>query len=527
LFDDTTKNYYKSFRYAYYENKHLFMNNVLDILETLSPGDLDKKLFQFIEYFPASAFLLDNNLVIRNANKLAESLIGYDTEKIVGKSIIEIFPQKESNQIRKTFLKSFTTTTPASAEMIIRTSEKDNLNVLCMFRCFKDHDTNSEFCVLALIDFTPQKMKEEIIRDNEVRFKNMANTAPVMIWIADVEGLFSFVNKVWLDYTGEEIGNQLGINWLNNVQPDDLENLMDKYRKALKTKKPFSAEFRFKDKKHNYEWMLMKGTPQYTNENMYMGFIGSCISIDDQKEFEAKISNLNEELVKTIATKDKFFSIISHDLRSPLSGLMGILDILQTEYESLDEKEIKEFISHATVASKTTFSLMENLLEWSRIQTGTIKYQPKRLKIQQVVQNMVSLYEQNLKSKQIELYNRIKPEVFVQADKSMIETVLRNLISNSIKFTDPGGKITVSAETNNDMVIVQVQDSGIGIAKESITKLFRVDSGFSTKGTTDESGNGLGLIICKELVEKQNGKIWVESKKDEGSTFYFSVPVSK
>lgn len=503
------------------------MNNVLDILETLLPGGLDKKLFHFIEYFPTSAFLLDKNLVIRNANKLAESLIGFNTEKIVGKSIVEIFPQKESSQVRKIFLKSFTTTTPTSAEMIIRTAGKDNLNVLCMFRCFKDHDTNSEFCVLALIDFTPQKMKEEIIRDNEERFNNMTNTAPVMIWIADVEGLFSFVNKVWLDYTGERIGNQLGINWLNNVHPDNLEILMDRYRKALKTKKPFSVEFKFKDKKSNYEWMLIKGTPRYTNENMYVGFIGSCVSIHDQKEFEAKISNLNEELKKTIATKDKFFSIISHDLRSPLSGLMGILDILQTEYESLDENEKKEFISHAAIASKTTFSLMENLLEWSRIQTGTINYQPKRLKIQQVVENMLSLYEQNLKSKQIEFYNRIKPEVFVLADISMSETILRNLISNSIKFTNPGGKIIVSTETKNDMVVIKVQDSGIGIDQDNFHKLFRVDSGFSTKGTTEESGNGLGLIICKELVEKQNGKIWVESKKQEGSTFYFSVPVSK
>jgi PAS domain S-box-containing protein len=342
-----------------------------------------------------------------------------------------------------------------------------------------------------------------------------------------VEGLFSFVNKVWLDYSGRELGSQLGINWLNNVHPDDLEKLVNHYQKALRDKKPFSIDFRFKDKKGKYEWMLIKGTPRYSHDNNYMGFIGSCISIHDQKEFEVKISNLNKELVQTIATKDKFFSIISHDLRSPLSGLMGILDILNTEYESLDEKEKKEFISHAAVASKTTFSLMENLLEWSRIQTGTINYQPERLIIQRLVDNMVLLYEQNLKNKEIEFRNNIKPDLFAFADKSMTETILRNLISNAIKFTHHSGTITVSSDIEKDIAIIKVKDSGVGIEQGNIPNLFLVDAGFSTKGTTEESGTGLGLIICKELAEKQKGKIWVESKKNEGSSFYFSVPVAK
>jgi PAS domain S-box-containing protein len=503
------------------------MNNIIDLTETLISDSLEKKLFQFIEYFPTAAFLLDENLVIRNANNLAALIIGYDIEKIVGKNIFELVPKKETDQTRNILQKSFATSVPNTAEMVIRTSDGSNLNVLSMFRCFKDHDTNNVFCVLSIIDFTPQKMKEEIIRDSEERFKNMANTAPVMIWIADVEGLFSFVNKVWLDYSGEGLGSQLGINWLNNVHPDDLEKLVNNYQKALKTKKPFSVEFRLMDKKSKYEWVLIKGTPRYTNENVYMGFIGSCISIHDQKEFETKISNLNKELVHTIATKDKFFSIISHDLRSPLSGLMGILDILDTNYESLEEKEKRGFITDAAVASKTTFTLMENLLEWSRIQTGKISYQPEMLRIQRLADNMAALYEQNLKNKEINFVNSIKPDIFAFADKSMTETIFRNLISNAIKFTHTGGKIAVSSEIENNMAIIKVEDSGVGIEQENIPKLFRVDAGFSTKGTTEESGTGLGLIICKELAEKQKGKIWVESKKDEGSTFYFSVPIAK
>jgi PAS domain S-box-containing protein len=502
------------------------MRNVINILETLTIDNLDKKLFQFIEYFPTATFLIDEHLVIWNVNKLAESMLTCESENIVGKNIIDFIDQKQAVRFKKILKKTFDTDKPHSEEVVINIPENSGLNVLVLWRCFVDRDTNSRVCVLAILDFSSQKMKEEIIRDSEDRFKTMANTAPVMIWIADVDGLFSFVNNVWLNYSGGEIGDQLGINWLNNVHTDDLENLMTQYQKALKNKMPFSIEFRFKDKNKNFEWMLIKGTPRFSRDNVYRGFIGSCINIHDQKLFEAKISNLNKELIQTIATRDKLFSIIAHDLRSPFSGLMGILDILDTDYESLDEKEKREFISHASVASKTTFSLMENLLEWSRIQTRTIKYQPEKLKIQRLVENLNFLYEQNLKTKEIEINNLIKSDVFVYADKSMTETILRNLITNAIKFTSKGGQISVSSKVENGMAIIQVKDSGVGIEEHEIPNLFIIDSGNSTIGTEEELGSGLGLIICKELVEKQKGRIWVESNKKEGSSFYFSLPIS-
>jgi PAS domain S-box-containing protein len=396
-----------------------------------------------------------------------------------------------------------------------------------MFHSFKNPDTGEKLCVFAFLDFTPYKMKEEIIRDSEARFKNMANTAPVMIWISDVDGLFSFVNNVWLEFSGGELGSQLGMNWLNHVHTEDLQKLLNEYQNALKTRESFSVEFRFMNRNRTYEWMLLKGKPRFNSENVYSGLIGSCVNIQEQKEIEAKISNLNEELIQTVATRDKFFSIISHDLRSPLGGLMGILDILNSSYDTLDEIEKKEIISNATQVSKTTYTLMENLLEWSRIQTGRIYYDPENLDIHRLVENVASLYEPNIKGKEIIFSNNTKREHLVFVDKSMTEAVLRNLISNAIKFTHQGGKIEISSEIKDEMVIVQVKDSGVGIDQSKISDLFRIDVSISTKGTAKEAGTGLGLVICKELVEKQFGRIWVESKKDRGSSFYFSVPNAK
>jgi PAS domain S-box-containing protein len=501
------------------------MNSTVDIPGTLIRNLPDKNFFNFIEFFPSAVLLLDEKLIIKNANDLSISILGNNRkELIIGKNIIEFVSGNEANQFEKILQKSLVSLTTNTVEIILKIRDKSNLNVLSMFRSFNDPDTGNKFCVLAIIDFTSQKMREEIIRDSEARFKNMANTAPVMIWISDVEGLFSFVNNVWLDYTGGESGSQFGMNWLNNVHAGDLQKLLDIYRDALKTREPFSFEFRFKDKNGNYKWMLLKGQPRYSDENLYMGLIGSCINIQEQKEIEAKISDLNYDLMQTIATKDKFFSIISHDLRSPLSGLMGVLDILNSSYESLDENEKREIISDANAVSKTTYSLMENLLEWSRIQTGIIYYQPEPLKIDRLVNNAFSLYEQNLKNKKIKFVIDIQPHILAFADKSMTETILRNLISNAIKFTHPEGTIIVSSETDYYKTVIKVKDSGVGIDEEIIPNLFRVGANSSTKGTAKESGTGLGLIICKELAEKQKGKIWVESKKNVGSTFYFSLP---
>jgi len=481
---------------------------------------------EFIDFFPTATVILNNNLVVTQENKSFEPLTGF-SESLVGKSIIELFAEEKSEKLIDLIKKSFTNSIAYSAEIRIKVSDNRLLDVITIFRSFNDSVTNKKFCVLAFLDFTFQKMKEEVIRDNEARFKNMANTAPVMIWISDVEGLFSFVNRVWLEYSGGELGGQLGMNWLNNVHPEDVQKLLSSYQNALRLQDSFSVEFRFMDKDGKYEWMLIKGKPRFSTENMYMGFIGSCINIQEQKEIEDKISKINEELIQTISTRDKFFSIISHDLRSPLGGLMGILDVLNSSYENLDETEKKEIISDAALVSKTTYTLMENLLEWSRIKNGTISYYPEMLKIHQSIDNIASLYGQNLKKKEILFTNNTDPLQLAYADKSMTETILRNLVSNAIKFTNQGGSIQVFSEVKDKMLILGVRDSGVGIEQGSVPKLFRVDVSFSTKGTAKESGTGLGLIICKELAEKQGGEIWVESKKNEGSTFYFSVPLEK
>jgi PAS domain S-box-containing protein len=380
---------------------------------------------------------------------------------------------------------------------------------------------------MSVVDLTNQKMKEEVIIESQARFENIANTAPVMIWIADVEGLFSFVNKVWADYTGKKQGYHLGMNWLKEVCPEDMEELVNKYRSAFAHRKTFTHEFRLRGKDGRFQWMMIRGIPRLANENIFLGFIGSCTNINTQKEFEEKIKKVNTELVEINAVKDKFFSIISHDLRSPLGGLMGVLEILEEGYDSMEEGEKREIITEAASSSKLAFNLMENLLQWSRIQTGKIPYEPEKIEVLPVLEKLESLFIQNLKNKEINLIIDVQSGISVFADVKMTETILRNLISNAIKFTNVKGTITAAAECKENFIILEIRDTGIGIDPKDLPKLFRMDVSFTTKGTSKETGTGLGLILCKELVERQGGEIWVESSKGIGTSFYFRLPAEK
>jgi signal transduction histidine kinase len=238
------------------------------------------------------------------------------------------------------------------------------------------------------------------------------------------------------------------------------------------------------------------------------------------RESELKLKELNE-------SKDKFFSIIAHDLRSPFSAVLGYSEILANEALSLPVEEIVEFSSYIFKQSKAILDLLDNLLIWSRIQTGRMEYNPEFLSINECIQQVIQINHTVAAKKEIELLFQCENHYYIFADKNMILTVLRNLISNAMKFTQPKGIISIKCSVNKSFLQVSVIDSGIGISEINIQKLFRIDTQYSTLGTDQEKGTGLGLLLCKEFVEKHGGKIWVESEIGKGSKFTFSLPISQ
>jgi signal transduction histidine kinase len=244
------------------------------------------------------------------------------------------------------------------------------------------------------------------------------------------------------------------------------------------------------------------------------------------------LSELNKELLESEAklkelnhTKNKFFSIISHDLRGPFAGLLGLSQLMVTEYENLSQEDFKSMTENLYASTKKLFSLVENLLIWSRSQMEKIEYKPIRESIAFAVENVLGYYSDSAEQKQITVKNYIDESVIAYFDPNLISTVLRNLVNNAIKFSYPGSEVSVDYfEFDDSFIAVKVSDKGVGMAPEDLEKVFKLETKHSTPGTGSEIGTGLGLMLCKEFIEKQGGAIWIDSKVGKGSDFIFTLP---
>lgn len=243
------------------------------------------------------------------------------------------------------------------------------------------------------------------------------------------------------------------------------------------------------------------------------------------KAAHAKVREQNLELKDLNATKDKFFSIISHDLKGPLNSLTSFSSLLINHTDSLSKDEIRMLAKDLDKSLKNLFTLLENLLEWSRSQTGNIEFKPEPFDLSSLLEQNKSLLQTQAQNKNITIENSSGNPMQIYAHKHSVNTVIRNLISNAIKFTPEGGHITLGMKPEPNKVIIFIKDTGVGMSAEVMQKLFRIDAKHTTKGTADEKGTGLGLILCKEFIEKNGGTIWVESEANKGSVFYFSLPL--
>ncbi len=314
--------------------------------------------------------------------------------------------------------------------------------------------------------------------------------------------------------------------FLNNIHPEDRKSVDEAYTNSLKTKLPYEIEHRLLLKSGKIKYVSEKCTTEYDKSGHPLRSFGTVLDITIQKEKELALIESELKLKESNTTKDKFFSIISHDLKSPFNSLLGFTDMLVENYDLFDDEERKSIIDSLNTSSKNTYQLLENLLTWSRSQTGIIEFVQEEIEIKLVIKESILLCQAAAENKNIELIESAEDGLMVFADKNMLHTVLRNLISNAIKFTENKGTLIVSAKESKQegFIEISVSDTGVGIPEDIIDDLFLMDKDVSTPGTENEKGTGLGLILCKEFVEKQGGKIWVESEVGVGSQFIFTLP---
>ncbi|MCX6175731.1 MAG: ATP-binding protein [Ignavibacteriales bacterium] len=271
----------------------------------------------------------------------------------------------------------------------------------------------------------------------------------------------------------------------------------------------------------------------YENEKAYgeaemqiLTFVSEQIAqVIERKRSADDIKIYSDELKQLNQTKDKFFSIIAHDLKNPFITILGFSDLLLSDYSDLSDEERLFYIQEMKKSAEMSHHLLQNLLHWSRSQTGRIEFNPQKIELKKIVDDNLVFLSKTAEKKQIQLFHEIASDLFVTADEDMLNTVMRNLLTNAIKFSHKGGSINVHAIRQGTSVQIGVQDTGVGMDQNTIDNLFRLDLTRSKTGTENESGSGLGLILCKEFVERNNGKIWIESIPGKGSKFIFTLPL--
>jgi len=271
---------------------------------------------------------------------------------------------------------------------------------------------------------------------------------------------------------------------------------------------------------------IITKVPLLNNSGDIVGMVGITSDITELRQLTEELERRNEQLLKSNAEKDKFFSIIAHDLKSPFSSILGFSELIVEEIGEKDLKNIERYAKIILKSSSHAVDLLTNLMFWTQSQTGRIKFNPQIIRINDIIEEVMVLFDDIARHKNVSIRKNLLNSTTISADRDMLGTILRNIISNAIKFTYPGGEILISTELKEDELLVSVKDNGVGIRKASLKDLFEIDEGESTLGTQKEKGTGLGLILCKEFVEKHKGKIWAESQEGKGSEFKFTLPMN-
>lgn len=371
-----------------------------------------------------------------------------------------------------------------------------------------------------VLEYENKKLKKNIIEISQAKelYLKIFENFPAFIWRSGLDMKCNYFNKTWLEFTGRTMAQESGNGWTEGVHPDDFELCLKTYVSSFEKKEEFVMEYRMKNKYGSYAWIRDFGRPFYDLDNSFLGYLGSCYDITENKNNEQVLLEMN-------ATKDKFFSIISHDLRNPINTVIGLSDLLEKNVTKNDFHSVAEYAKHINQATRNIKKLVQNLLEWSVSNSGRMEFNPSKIQLKSIVKVVLELSEEMFKQKKIAVEVNLVENDEVYIDKEMISTVIRNFLTNAIKFSHPNGLISITSERTDRFISLSVVDNGVGMSPEILTSLFKIGETISNKGTNNETGTGIGLLLCKEFIEKHQGKIEVESEEGKGSSFKFILPI--
>lgn len=505
------------------------------MIKAFGSGFLEKTINNFTE----NLILTNSKGEIQLVNSMFVRDYGYSKHEIIGKPVEILFAKtNDPDAVKEIVTLSFKG--DWTGELYHQKKNGEDFLVSIKASIAKDKFNNSTALTMVTKDLTSIILSEKRLKKAQNDYYSLFLELQDAVFESTREGIIKDINPIGVKLLGYKSKKDLiGKNARDfYVDPIDRERLARKLQEkgyiknyeielknrvgeriiVLETSKAIKDEH---GKISGYRGILRDITEAKRNEEMMKKYVRELASAN-KKFFESE-----KELKIINASKDKFFSIISHDLKSPFTALIGLTDILIEDINELSKEEILSFSTNINKSARQVFNLLENLLNWSRIQTGRMKYNPTTFDVYSLVEENISLLQGNAARKNINLENDVLNNISVVADINMINSVIQNLISNALKFTQNGGSVFVSAKRRKSFVEIKVSDNGIGISEQDMEKLFRIDVHHTTKGTNSEVGTGLGLVLCKELIEKNNGKIWVESELGSGTTFIFTLPAKE
>ncbi|MDT8394589.1 MAG: PAS domain S-box protein [Bacteroidales bacterium] len=482
---------------------------------------------QIINCVDLGVVVYDSNLRFTAWNAFMEKFTGFHASQVLGKYAIEVFPVLEESGIMKDLQKSLNGEITSAIDFAANFPDSEN-PVWLSVKNMPFLNINGEIIgvIGTIYDLTERKLLEESLTSMNERFVLATTAANISVWEHDLNtDIIQIDENFHTIYGITKENDQIELEQFNKfLHSDDRDIIKISIEAAIDSCNSINFEFRIKTHDGKIRNISAYGKIVKDSNDNPVKFFGVNIDITDFRNAELAIRENEELLLQLNADKDRFLTILSHDLRSPFNNLLGLSDILTENIRQLRIDEIEKLASQIKTTAQSTFNLLEDILMWARTQQDMIPFNPRLIPFKDIVISILEPLNPLANAKNLTINFSSPDEINMFVDIDMIKTVLRNLVSNAIKYTNIGGEINITARENSENITISVLDNGVGITHGDLTKLFNITEVISTKGTANETGSGLGLLLCKEFVEKHGGKILVESEVGKGSDFKFTLP---
>lgn len=491
--------------------------------KTANLQEIDSQLAAIIYSAMDAIIAMGEDQRIRIFNPAAEKMFQRSASEVIGKELTLLLPERLRRK-HETDVQAFGKTSITKRSMgrlglvygLRANGEEFPLEVSISQIEYEGRKTYTAI----LRDITERKQAELQLLESEERFRTMANNAPVLIWLSGPDKRRTWFNRVWLDFVGRSMEQELGDGWRENVHPHDIDHYLETYEKAFETHESFKIEYRLRRHDGAWRWILGTGVPRSRPDEEFSGLIGSCTDITERKQAEAEMQRIMIDLKRSNQELEQFAYVASHDLQEPLRMVSSYVQLIARRYKGKLDSDADEFINYAVDGVSRMKVLINDLLTFSRV--GTRAKELSLVDLKEVIEIALSNLQLAIEENNAVITHDELPQIL--ADEGQMVQLFQNLIGNAIKFrSEEPPKIHIGVKREKEQWQFSVHDNGIGIDPQFAERIFII---FQRLHTREEyPGTGIGLSICRKIIERHGGHIWVESQPNRGATFYFTLPV--